>query len=155
VRGFADVTRAKCEHLGITKVAAVVGTSGGGPTAVAMAAWQPDLVERLLGGLSTLPARDVVAALRAEDRAWLLALFTRMRSGRGFLNDLRATPDATAAAEVGQPTLVIASDRRDRPHRPPTEGAIAPSGSRGSPQLLHSESPPLVAPGTRRARHNG
>jgi pimeloyl-ACP methyl ester carboxylesterase len=160
VRGFADVTRALCEHLGIGKVAAVVGTSGGGPTAVAMAAWHPDLVERLilqsavgllpwpdhrtrlgaqvmfaagteratwgavhallrvapevglrwlLGGLSTLPARDVVAALRAEDRAWLLALFARMRSGRGFLNDLHATPDATAAAEVGQPTLVIAT----------------------------------------------
>jgi pimeloyl-ACP methyl ester carboxylesterase len=160
VRGFADVTRALCEHLGIGKVAAVVGTSGGGPTAVAMAARHPDLVERLilqsavgllpwpdrrtrlaayvgfaavteqvtwgavhallrlapdaglrlwLGALSTLPVRDVLAALRAEDRAWLLALFARMRSGRGFLNDLQATPDATAAAEVGQPTLVIAT----------------------------------------------
>jgi pimeloyl-ACP methyl ester carboxylesterase len=160
VRGFADVTRALCEHLGITKVAAVVGTSGGGPTAVALAARHPDLVERLilqsavgllpwpdrrtrlaahvgfaaatepvtwgavhallrlapevglrlwLGALSTLPVRDVLAALRVEDRAWLVALFARMRSSRGFLNDLRATPDATAAAEVGQPTLVIAT----------------------------------------------
>jgi len=158
--GFADVTRALCEHLGIAKVAAVVGTSGGGPTAVALAARHPDLVERLilqsavgllpwpdrrtrlaaqvgfaaateqvtwgavhallrlapevglrwlLGGLSTLPVRDVLAALRVEDRAWLVALFARMRSGRGFLNDLRASPDATAAAEVGQPTLVIAT----------------------------------------------
>jgi len=163
VRGFADVTRALCEHLGISKVAAVVGTSGGGPTAVAMAARHADLVERLilqsavgllpwpdrrtrlgaqvgfaaateqvtwgavhallrlapegglrlwLGALSTLPVRDVLAALHAEDRAWLVALFARMRSGRGFLNDLRATPDATAAAEVGQPTLVIAT-RKD------------------------------------------
>jgi pimeloyl-ACP methyl ester carboxylesterase len=158
--GFADATRALCEHLGIGKVAAVVGTSGGGPTAVALAARHPDLVERLilqsavgllpwpdrrtrrgaqvgfaagteratwgamhallrvapevglrwlLGGLSMLPARDVVAALGAEDRAWLLALFARMRSGRGFLNDLHATPEATAAGEVGQPTLVIAT----------------------------------------------
>ncbi len=162
VRGFADVTRALCEHLDITRVAAVVGTSGGGPTAVTMAARHPDLVDRLvlqsavgwlswpdrrtrlgahvmfagatehatwsavralmrfsperslrfwLGALSTLPAREVVAALRTEDRALLVAMFSRMRSGRGFLNDLRPTPDVTA--DVGQPTLVIAT-RHDR-----------------------------------------
>jgi pimeloyl-ACP methyl ester carboxylesterase len=159
--GFADVTGALCEHLGITKVAAVVGTSGGGPTAVTMAARHPDLVGRLilqsavgwlawpdrrtrlgahaifaattehatwgaihalmrlvpdtglrllLRDLTTGPVRNVVAALRAEDRAALLALFSRMRSGRGFLNDLHPTPDATA--DVGQPTLVIAT-RKD------------------------------------------
>jgi TAP-like protein len=34
-------------------------------------------------------------------------LLSRMRSGRGFLNDLRPTPDATAG--VDQPTLVIAT----------------------------------------------
>jgi len=162
VTGFADVTRALCEHLGITKVAAVIGTSGGGPTAVAMAARQPDLVERLilqsavgplpypdrrtrlgakamfaavtepatwglvrvllrrapdatlrmlLGSLSTLPARNVMAGLNAEQRTALATLFSRMRSGRGFLNDLRTTPDVTA--DVGQPTLVIAT-RHDR-----------------------------------------
>jgi pimeloyl-ACP methyl ester carboxylesterase len=158
VIGFAEVTRALCEHLAITEVAAVVGTSGGGPTAVAMAARHPDLVERLilqcavgplpwpdrrtrlgaqvmfapvvegvtwraigafmrlapaaslrmwLGGLSTLPAGQAAAALRPEDRATLVALFRRMRSGRGFRNDLRPAPDTTA--ELGQPTLVIAS----------------------------------------------
>jgi pimeloyl-ACP methyl ester carboxylesterase len=161
VSGFADVTRALCEHLGITGVAAVVGISGGGPTAATLAARHPDLVERLilqsavgwlawpdrrtriaahavfaaateratwgamrqlmrlapetglrllLRDLSTLPVRDVTAALRAQDRATLVALFSRMRSGSGFLNDLRPTPDVTA--EVGQPTLVIAT-RRD------------------------------------------
>lgn len=46
--GFADATRELCEHLGITKLAAVVGTSGGGPTAVTMAARHPDLVDRLI-----------------------------------------------------------------------------------------------------------
>jgi pimeloyl-ACP methyl ester carboxylesterase len=162
VTGFADVTRTLCAHLGITKVAAVVGTSGGGPTAVAMAARHPDLVERLilqsavgplpypdrrtrlgakvmfagpiepvtwglmrvllrhapdaalrllLGSLSTLPARSVMGGLRAEDHTALATLFSQMRSGRGFLNDLHATPDLTA--DVGQPTLVIAT-RHDR-----------------------------------------
>src|SRR6266540_690160 len=48
VTGFADVTRALCAHLGITRVAAVVGTSGGGPTAVTTAARHPDLVQRLI-----------------------------------------------------------------------------------------------------------
>jgi len=161
VGGFADATRVLCEHLGVGEVAAVVGISGGGPTAVTMAARHPDLVGRLilqsavgwlpwpdrrtrlgahvmfaaateqatwgavrtlmrlapgtglrmlLGGLSTLPGRDVAAGLGAGDRATLLALFSRMRSGRGFLNDLRGTPDASA--EVGQPTLVIAT-RKD------------------------------------------
>jgi pimeloyl-ACP methyl ester carboxylesterase len=161
VSGFADVTSALCEYLGITEVAAVVGISGGGPTAVTMAARHPDLVVRLilqsavgwlpwpdrrtrlgahalfaaatehatwgamhtlirvapdtglrllLGDLTTQPVRDVVAALRAEDRATLLALFSRMRSGRGFINDLHPSPDSTA--DVGQPTLVIAT-RKD------------------------------------------
>jgi pimeloyl-ACP methyl ester carboxylesterase len=156
VVGFADVTRTLCAHLGITRVAAVVGTSGGGPTAVAMAARHRDLVQRLilqcavgplpwpdrrtrlgahvmfagatehatwravrafmrlapetglrlwLGQLSTLPVRQVMAVLRPEDRATLHALFCQMRSGRGFLNDLRPTPDLTAG--VNQPTLVI------------------------------------------------
>ncbi len=158
VTGFADVTRALCAHLGITRVAAVVGTSGGGPTAVTTAARHPDLVQRLIlqcavgplpypdrrtrlgahvmfagategatwravrtlmrlapetslrlwmGQLSTLPARNVVTALRPEDRAMVVALFSQMRSGRGFRNDLRPTPDLTA--DVSQPTLVIAT----------------------------------------------
>jgi pimeloyl-ACP methyl ester carboxylesterase len=158
VTGFADVTGTLCAHLGITKVAAVTGTSGGGPTAVAMAARHPHLVERLilqsavgplpypdrrtrlgakvvfaapaepatwglmrvllrhapdatlrmlLGSLSTLPARNVIAGLNAEQRTALATLFSRMRSGRGFLNDLRTTPDITA--DVSQPTLVIAT----------------------------------------------
>jgi pimeloyl-ACP methyl ester carboxylesterase len=159
--GFADATRELCEHLGITKLTAVVGTSGGGPTAVTMAARHPDLVDRLilqsavgwlpwpdprtrrgahvvfaapvepltwaavralvraapdrglrllLDALSTQPARDVVAALSPEDRATVIALYRAMRSGRGFLNDLRPVPDPTA--EVAQPTLVIAT-RKD------------------------------------------
>jgi pimeloyl-ACP methyl ester carboxylesterase len=162
VTGFADVTRTLCAHLDIPQVAAVVGTSGGGPTAVAMAARHPDLVQRLIlqcavgplpypgrrarlgahaifagpiehatwravrtlmrlapetglrfwmGQLSTLPVRQVMTALRPEDRTSLLALFGQMRSGRGFVNDLHPTPDLTA--DVNQPTLVIGT-RHDR-----------------------------------------
>ncbi|MGI8334326.1 alpha/beta fold hydrolase [Actinomadura scrupuli] len=159
--GFADVTARLCEHLGIDRVAAVVGISGGGPTAVTMAARHPELVGRLilesavsflpwpdrrtrlgahvvfsavtekltwglvhtlmglapatglrfmLRELSTEPARDVLAALSDADRATLVTLFSHMRSGRGFLNDLKSTPDVTS--QVTQPTLVIAG-RRD------------------------------------------
>jgi pimeloyl-ACP methyl ester carboxylesterase len=162
VEGCTDVVRALCDQLGIARLAAVVGVSGGGPTAATMAGRHPDLVERLIlisavgwlpypdrltrlgahvgfnavtervtwsaihglarvapgaclrlmmASLSTRPVGEVVAALRAEDRAMLLALFTQMRSGRGFLNDLRPTPDVTA--RIDRPTLVIAT-RTDR-----------------------------------------
>lgn len=158
VEATTDVVQALCAHLGIARVAAVVGISGGGPTAATMAARHADLVERLilvsavgwlpypdrgirlgarllfaartepltwagvhtlarvapdaclrmmLRSLSTRPVDEVVAALRAEDRALLLALFAQMRSGRGFLNDLRPTPDITAG--IDQPSLVIAT----------------------------------------------
>jgi pimeloyl-ACP methyl ester carboxylesterase len=158
VQRYTDVVRELCAHLGIARIAAVVGISGGGPTAATLAARHADLVERLilisavgwlpypdrltrlgshlvftamterltwagvrtlahvapdmclrmmLRSLSTRPVDEVVAALRAEDRAMLLALFAQMRSGRGFLNDLRPTPDITA--RIDQPTLVIAT----------------------------------------------
>lgn len=159
--GFADATSELCRHLGIDQVAAVVGISAGGRTAVTMAARHPELAQRLilesalgflpwpgrrlrlgaplafsaliekatwavvrallrrspaaglrtmLGGLSTESIDKVLAALSDEDRATLIALFSTMRSGRGFLNDLRSTPDV--ASQVTQPTLIIAS-RKD------------------------------------------
>ncbi len=162
VSAYTDLVRALCAQLGVARVGAVVGISGGGPTAATMAARHADLVERvilvsavgwlpypdrwtrlgahlmfatgighlswagvhalarvapdaclrmMLRSLSTRPVDEVLAALRAEDRATLLALFAQMRSGRGFLNDLRPTPDVTA--QVDQPTLVIAT-RTDR-----------------------------------------
>ncbi|MGQ4328729.1 MULTISPECIES: alpha/beta fold hydrolase [Streptomyces] len=162
--GFADAIAALCARLGVTRVAAVVGVSGGGPTAVAMAARHPALVERLilqsavgpvpwpdrrtylgahvvfaprtepatwalvhalvrhapdaalrmlLRDLTVLSVGKVVAGLRPEHRETAIALFTRMRSGHGFLNDLRdlkAGPGLRRlSAEVEQPGLVIAS----------------------------------------------
>ncbi|MCX5205799.1 alpha/beta hydrolase [Streptomyces sp. NBC_00237] len=64
----------------------------------------------LLRDLTTLPARALVTGLRADERDQLAGLFSRMRSGRGFANDLVSVPDLTAQVDI--PTLVIAS-RRD------------------------------------------
>ncbi|HEX6232805.1 MAG TPA: alpha/beta hydrolase [Jiangellaceae bacterium] len=160
--GFARAVRHLCERLSIERIAAVVGISAGGPTAVAMAAGYPQVVERLilesavgtrpwpdlrtrlsanvlfngttekvtwaaLGGLmrgapniglrlllrdlSTKPVGGVIAAFTDQDRAAILALLSYMRSGQGFLNDLRNGPARTL--EIGQPTLIVAS-RHDR-----------------------------------------
>ncbi len=65
----------------------------------------------LLRDLSTRPAGQVMAALSEHDQAELLALFTLMRSGEGFVNDMLPVPDC--AGQVTQPALVIAS-RTDR-----------------------------------------
>ncbi|MDH2426016.1 alpha/beta hydrolase [Sphaerisporangium sp. TRM90804] len=159
---FADVTARLCRDLGVERVAAVVGVSAGGRTALTMAARHPRLVRRVilqsavgflpwpdrrtrLGGrlvfnpgaeaatwaavrllmraapraglrlllrdLSTRPVRQVMAGLSEHDRAELLALFTLMRSGEGFVNDMLPVPDC--ARQVTQPALVIAS-RTDR-----------------------------------------
>lgn len=45
---FADAAAELCQRLEIGRLAAVVGTSAGGPTAVTMAARHPRLVQRLL-----------------------------------------------------------------------------------------------------------
>ncbi|MEV6513765.1 alpha/beta fold hydrolase [Streptomyces sp. NPDC051642] len=67
----------------------------------------------LLRELTLLPVRDVVAGLRPEDRTRLVALFSRMRSGRGFTRDLKelaTTGDLVGhAGRVSQPALVIAT----------------------------------------------
>jgi pimeloyl-ACP methyl ester carboxylesterase len=101
VTGFADVTRALCAHLGIARVTAVVGTSGGGPTAVAMVARHPDLVQRLIlqcavgplpwpGRRTRLGAR-VTFAGATEHTTWravraLMRLAPRRACGSGWAN---------------------------------------------------------------------
>lgn len=170
---FVHVVRQLSERLGIERIAAVVGISAGGPTAIAMASRYPQVVQRLilqsavgtlpwpdrrtrigahivfngvtekvtwtlvrglmrrapnaglrllLRDLSTKPTGQVTAALEDKDRATLLALFTRMRSGQGFLNDLRNGPAPTPA--ISQPTLIVAS-RHDASVPPAHAEALA------------------------------
>ncbi|MFD0661594.1 alpha/beta fold hydrolase [Thermocatellispora tengchongensis] len=61
----------------------------------------------MLGSLSARPGAEVVAGLAEQDRATLVQLFRHMRSGRGFLADLRPVPPP--AVRIAQPALVIAS----------------------------------------------
>lgn len=70
----------------------------------------------LLPDLTRRPITELLAALTTAQRAVLLDLFGRMRSGAGFANDIRTMTaphhlDALAAhaARLRQPTLVIAS----------------------------------------------
>jgi pimeloyl-ACP methyl ester carboxylesterase len=55
--GFADVVAQLCRDLQIDRLAAVIGMSHGGPSAVALAACHPELVERLIleSAVSSLP----------------------------------------------------------------------------------------------------
>jgi pimeloyl-ACP methyl ester carboxylesterase len=55
--GFGDVVAQLCQYLEIDRLAAVVGMSHGGPSAVALAAGHPELVERLIleSPVSSLP----------------------------------------------------------------------------------------------------
>lgn len=64
----------------------------------------------MMSNLSTESAGAALAELSDAERSELVALFARMRSGRGFANDLDSGSDLTGG--VTQPTLVIAS-RRD------------------------------------------
>lgn len=54
------------------------------------------------------PTGEVLASLNAHERATLVALYSHMRSGAGFHNDLRSF-DAAPPQPITQPTLVIAS----------------------------------------------
>jgi pimeloyl-ACP methyl ester carboxylesterase len=187
VVAYTDAVRDLCAQLGIGRVAAVVGISGGGPTAATMAARHGDLVQRLIlvsavgwlpypsramrfgsrvvfagatepvswaaihalvrwtpglglrfmmNSLSTLPVREALAALSRQDRDLLLALFASMRSGHGFVNDLRPTPDITRS--IDQPTMVIAT-RTDR--GVPFAHAHSLAGSIRHAQLIESRAP--------------
>lgn len=64
-------------------------------------------LKRMLSSLSTIPAASAYQRFDETERAKLVELLSRMRSGQGFANDLRAPVDVTQ--EINQPTLVVAS----------------------------------------------
>ncbi len=63
----------------------------------------------MMGSLSTLPARQVVEDLAPHERLVLVDAFAGMRSGAGFLADVRHSVDPALERQVTQPTLVVAS----------------------------------------------
>lgn len=62
-----------------------------------------------MAGLSALPARQVVEDLSVQERQVLAETFVRMRSGAGFLVDVRHPVDPDLEDRVTQPALVVAS----------------------------------------------
>ncbi|MGQ7295923.1 alpha/beta fold hydrolase [Quadrisphaera sp. KR29] len=63
----------------------------------------------MMGSLSTMPAREVVDDLSAPERRQLAEVFSSMRSGAGFLTDVRHPVDPRWEQRVRQPALVVAS----------------------------------------------
>jgi pimeloyl-ACP methyl ester carboxylesterase len=90
---FADVIAELCGTLGIERLAAVVGQSGGGPTAVMLAARHPELVQRLV-------LQSAVGFLPWPDRRTRLGAAVVFRAGverwawAAIRSFLRAAPDA-------------------------------------------------------------
>ncbi|MEV7009297.1 alpha/beta hydrolase [Streptosporangium sp. NPDC051022] len=80
--GFADATAQLCRSLGVRRLAAVVGISAGGRTALTLAARHPDLVERIIlqSAVGFLPWPDrltrlggrVVFNARLEAGTWVI-----------------------------------------------------------------------------------
>ncbi len=65
----------------------------------------------MLSAMTNLDAKRIVRDYDTETITQLAEMFTRMRSGRGFLHDLRAS--GGDASEVSVPTLIVHS-RHDR-----------------------------------------
>jgi pimeloyl-ACP methyl ester carboxylesterase len=123
LEGFAEVAAELCDHLGIGSVAAVVGQSAGGPSAVTMAARYPSLVERLIlqsavGPLAWPDRRTrlgsrVVFSPRTEHLTWAL-LHTLVRRTpavglRLLLRDLSVQPTGPALDALAGPHRALAA----------------------------------------------
>ncbi|MFB4271366.1 alpha/beta fold hydrolase [Nonomuraea sp. GTA35] len=104
--GFADATAQLCQVLGIARLAAVVGISAGGRTALSMAARHPHLVERVIlqSVVGFLPWPERLTRLggravfngRVEAGTWaILRLLLRAAPSSGLrllLHDLSVLP---------------------------------------------------------------
>ena len=94
----------------------------------------------MMASLSTLPVDRVVADLSAQERRELGDAFTRMRSGAGFLTDVRHPVDPSWERQVTQPVLVVASraDGQVRWHHAEQLGRNIPQATTwASPSLSH------------------
>jgi pimeloyl-ACP methyl ester carboxylesterase len=122
--GFAQVAAELCGRLGIGSLAAVVGQSAGGPSAVTMAARCPALVERLIlqSAVGPLPWPDrrrtrlggkVVFSPRAERLTWaLMHALVRRAPDMGLrllLGGLSVQPAGPALAAMTRPHQTLAA----------------------------------------------
>jgi len=120
--GFAGVAAELCDYLGIGSVAAVVGQSAGGPSAVTMAARCPALVERLIlqsavGPLAWPDRRTqlgsrVAFSPRTEHLTWAL-IHTLVRRApatglRLLLGGLSVQPTGLALSALAGPHQALA-----------------------------------------------
>ncbi len=80
--GFGDIVAQLCRYLEIDRLAAVVGMSHGGPSAVALAGGHPELVERLIleSAISSLPwpGRATRVGAHAAFNSWTAPLTWRL-----------------------------------------------------------------------------
>ncbi len=93
-----------------------------------------------MSGLSTLPARQVMDDLTSHDRRVLVNAFAGMRSGSGFLADMRQPVSSATERQVTQPTLVVASRTDGQVHWDHAEELsrnIPHSTTWASPSLSH------------------
>ncbi|WP_433604869.1 alpha/beta fold hydrolase [Dactylosporangium sp. CA-139114] len=118
---YADAVAELCDGLGVARVAAVVGISGGGPTAVVMAARHPQLVRRLVlisavgplpwPGARTRAGGRVVFAPGAEAVTWAGVRLMLRAGGRPVLRRLVAgvssAPGAAAWAGMSSADEVM------------------------------------------------
>jgi pimeloyl-ACP methyl ester carboxylesterase len=117
LEGFAEVVAELCEQLGIGSVAAVVGQSAGGPSAVTIAARCPALVERLIlqsavgplpwpGPLTRLGSR-VAFSRRTEHLTWALMHILLRRTPavglRLLLRNLSLQPVGSVLTALAEP----------------------------------------------------
>lgn len=120
--GFAEVVAELCDRLGIGSLAAVVGQSAGGLSAVTMAARSPALVERLVlqsaVGPLAWPERRmrlgsrVVFSPRTERLTWALTHLLVRRAPtvglRLLLRDLSVQPIGPVLAALAEPHRALA-----------------------------------------------
>ena len=121
--GFAQVAAELCGRLGIGSLAAVVGQSAGGPSAVTMAARCPALVERLIlqsavgplawPGLRMRLGGKVAFSPRTERLTWALTHVLVRRAPtaglRLLLRGLSVQPAGLALAAMTEPHRTLAA----------------------------------------------